>query len=195
MPPASGAGRFPNLNDRAEGPARYAPPDHLLFVQAGTLFAQRFDVNTLQVGGEPVPIAENVGRVTDQCEVARIRGRHHRLPSRIGRPAAVRMVRWNTRTLVRAIGGSSMLSVAGFQAASSPGFAPFFQVQTRSTHILRARCRSSGLCDRRKPTQGGVRTHLCRAQSVPATLPIACRSIGRPVSASIRLAFHQSGLS
>jgi hypothetical protein len=65
MPPASGAGRFPNLNDRAEGPARYAPPDHLLFVQAGTLFAQRFDVNTLQVGGEPVPIAENVGRVTD----------------------------------------------------------------------------------------------------------------------------------
>ena len=36
----------------------------------------------------------------------------------------------------------SMLSVAGLQAGSSLGFAPFFQVQTLSTHILRARCRS-----------------------------------------------------
>jgi serine/threonine protein kinase/Tol biopolymer transport system component len=40
--------------------ALYVPPGYLLFVRRQTLFAQRFDLNRLQVVGEPVSIAEGV---------------------------------------------------------------------------------------------------------------------------------------
>jgi serine/threonine protein kinase len=44
----------------ADGPADVAPPDHLLFVREGVLYAQRFDMRTLEPAGEPVPVAANV---------------------------------------------------------------------------------------------------------------------------------------
>ena len=44
----------------ADFPAVYAPPDHLLFVRQGTLFAQRFDRTRLALAGTPFPVAEQV---------------------------------------------------------------------------------------------------------------------------------------
>jgi len=42
----------------------YAPPGFLLFLRERTLMAQPFDVNKLQLSGEPFPIAEQVGSNT-----------------------------------------------------------------------------------------------------------------------------------
>jgi serine/threonine protein kinase len=44
----------------ADSKAVYAPPGWLLFVRQNTLFAQRFDAATRQLGGEPVPVVDNV---------------------------------------------------------------------------------------------------------------------------------------
>jgi len=41
----------------------YAPPGYLLYMQNGTLLAQRFDADRLELSGEPVPVAEHV--ITD----------------------------------------------------------------------------------------------------------------------------------
>ena len=40
--------------------AVYAPSGHLLFVRAGTLFAQDFDLARLEVAGRPIPVAEHL---------------------------------------------------------------------------------------------------------------------------------------
>ncbi len=40
--------------------ARYSPTGHLLFVQPGTLLAAPFDVEALEVTGQPVPIIEGI---------------------------------------------------------------------------------------------------------------------------------------
>jgi Tol biopolymer transport system component len=45
---------------RTEVRAAYTPPGYLLFVQQGTLMAQRFDPNRLQLTDEPVRVAEQV---------------------------------------------------------------------------------------------------------------------------------------
>ena len=47
----------------AESGALYAPPGYLLFVREGALTAQAFDDGSLQLTGEPVPVAERVGRM------------------------------------------------------------------------------------------------------------------------------------
>ena len=39
---------------------RYLPSGHLLYIHGGTLFAQLFDVDRLQVSGNPVPIMDNI---------------------------------------------------------------------------------------------------------------------------------------
>ena len=44
----------------ADFPAVYGPPDHLLFVRQGALFAQRFDRTRLALAGTPFPVAEQV---------------------------------------------------------------------------------------------------------------------------------------
>ena len=44
--------------------ASYAPPGYLLFLTGGTLMAQRFDADALQLSGEPSPVAEGVGGST-----------------------------------------------------------------------------------------------------------------------------------
>jgi dipeptidyl aminopeptidase/acylaminoacyl peptidase len=44
----------------ADGPAVYAATGHLLFSREGKLLAQGFDLDRLQLRGEPFPIAENV---------------------------------------------------------------------------------------------------------------------------------------
>jgi serine/threonine protein kinase/Tol biopolymer transport system component len=44
----------------SDSPAIYAPPGYLLFVREGTLFAQTFNAERLQLQGEPVTIAEQV---------------------------------------------------------------------------------------------------------------------------------------
>lgn len=41
--------------------AMFAAPNHLLFMRHGTLMAQQFDPNSLELAGEPFPIAEGVG--------------------------------------------------------------------------------------------------------------------------------------
>jgi len=38
----------------------YSPPGYLLFVRAGTLFAQPFDANRLELNGDALPVAEGV---------------------------------------------------------------------------------------------------------------------------------------
>jgi eukaryotic-like serine/threonine-protein kinase len=40
--------------------AVFAPPQHVLFVRQGTLFAQRFDATVLGLVGEPTPLAQDV---------------------------------------------------------------------------------------------------------------------------------------
>jgi len=40
--------------------ARYAPSGHLLYVNQGTLFAVPFDVNRLELSGQPIPMVANV---------------------------------------------------------------------------------------------------------------------------------------
>ena len=44
----------------SESAAVYLPAGYLLFVRGGTLFAQRFDVTTLQVSGASLPVADHV---------------------------------------------------------------------------------------------------------------------------------------
>ena len=39
---------------------RYAPTGHLVYARAGTLYAVPFDIESLQVTGEPVPVVESV---------------------------------------------------------------------------------------------------------------------------------------
>jgi eukaryotic-like serine/threonine-protein kinase len=43
--------------------AAYAPPGYILFVQEGSLMAQRLDVGTLKLTGDAFPVAEHVGLV------------------------------------------------------------------------------------------------------------------------------------
>ena len=45
----------------ADSPAVYAPPGYVLFIREGTLLAQPFDARKLQLNGEPVGVAEQVG--------------------------------------------------------------------------------------------------------------------------------------
>jgi Tol biopolymer transport system component len=47
----------------AESGAVYAPPGYLLFVREGALTAQAFDARSLRLTGEPIPVAERVGRM------------------------------------------------------------------------------------------------------------------------------------
>ncbi len=44
-----------------ESQVQYVPPGYLLFSRGGSLVIQRFDVRALKLGGEPVPVAEQVG--------------------------------------------------------------------------------------------------------------------------------------
>jgi Tol biopolymer transport system component len=46
---------------RTQGRAMYVQPGYLLFDRDGTIFAQRFDVRSLQIQGEPVFVAQGVG--------------------------------------------------------------------------------------------------------------------------------------
>jgi eukaryotic-like serine/threonine-protein kinase len=46
---------------QAQSSAEYAPPGFLLTVREGTLVAWRFDLATLQLSGDPIPVAGNVG--------------------------------------------------------------------------------------------------------------------------------------
>jgi len=43
--------------------AAYAPPGYLFFLRDRTLMAQAFDANRLAIGGEPIPVAEDVDRL------------------------------------------------------------------------------------------------------------------------------------
>src|SRR6185436_12600068 len=51
----------PRLVLNVESAAAYAPPGYLLFVRERTLMAQPFDADKLQLTGEAVPVAEQVG--------------------------------------------------------------------------------------------------------------------------------------
>jgi len=53
--------------DRA---AKYADPGYLLFVREKTLMAQQFDAKSLQLSGEPFPVAEDVDSSSNNQSVA-----------------------------------------------------------------------------------------------------------------------------
>jgi serine/threonine protein kinase len=55
---ASLDGGEPKLIVHGDSNALYAPPGYLLFVREGTLMAQRFDVGSLRLTGDPMPLAE-----------------------------------------------------------------------------------------------------------------------------------------
>ncbi len=46
---------------RANSSVEFVPPDHLLYWNEGAALARRFDPRTLQVSGDPVPLADGVG--------------------------------------------------------------------------------------------------------------------------------------
>ncbi|HUV12920.1 MAG TPA: protein kinase, partial [Acidobacteriota bacterium] len=46
--------------------ARYVPTGHLVYVRAGTLLAVPFDVGSLEVNGDPVPVVEGVGQASGE---------------------------------------------------------------------------------------------------------------------------------
>ena len=58
---ASLQGGEPELVVRNDTSALYADPGYLLFIQQGTLMAQRFDADSLRLIGDAVPVAEHVG--------------------------------------------------------------------------------------------------------------------------------------
>jgi hypothetical protein len=43
----------------------YSPPSYLLYLRQETLMAQAFDASKLELGGNPFPVAEGVGRTAD----------------------------------------------------------------------------------------------------------------------------------
>src|SRR5207249_3629784 len=45
----------------ADSQAMYSEPGYVLFVREGTLLAQRFDARSLQISGEPLPLAQQIG--------------------------------------------------------------------------------------------------------------------------------------
>lgn len=57
----------------ADSLALFAPPDQILYVRQQTLFAQRFDLNKLEMIGDPAPIAEQIafgGDVDGQAAIS-----------------------------------------------------------------------------------------------------------------------------
>ena len=58
---ASLDGSEPKLIVRGDSVGLYAPPGFLLYVQNGTLMAQRFDATALRLIGDAMPLAEHVG--------------------------------------------------------------------------------------------------------------------------------------
>ena len=63
----------PRVILRGGSHGRYLPSGHIAYVRNGTLFAVRFDVNRLEVVGDPVPVVEgisavlSIGRRAVQC--------------------------------------------------------------------------------------------------------------------------------
>ncbi len=55
-------GARPRLLVRNAADARYLPTGHLAFMRQGTLFVVPFNVNTLQVAGDPVPVLPDVSQ-------------------------------------------------------------------------------------------------------------------------------------
>jgi len=58
----SADGKRNELLIRSDSSAHFAPPNHLLWVNGGTLLAQTFNVERLALAGQPVAIAEGIGR-------------------------------------------------------------------------------------------------------------------------------------
>jgi Tol biopolymer transport system component len=54
----------------ADSKALYAPSGHLLFARLSTLFAQRFDVQRLELAGDAIPLAEQVAVATGGSYIA-----------------------------------------------------------------------------------------------------------------------------
>ena len=50
--------------------AVYVPTGHLLFTKENLLMAQRFDLNRLEVSGEPIPVAEQVASYTGDSSIS-----------------------------------------------------------------------------------------------------------------------------
>jgi serine/threonine protein kinase len=55
-------GKMTGTIARAESGCVYAEPGYILYTREGRLFAQRLDVGTLKVSGEPIPLGEDGGQ-------------------------------------------------------------------------------------------------------------------------------------
>jgi eukaryotic-like serine/threonine-protein kinase len=55
---------------QSDGPAVFVPPDHVVYVNQGTLFAQPVDASAFTLRGEPVRLAENIATETGASAVA-----------------------------------------------------------------------------------------------------------------------------
>jgi Tol biopolymer transport system component len=81
----------------ADAAAVFAPPGHLLFLRQGTLFAQAFDPDALQLTGAPLPVAQPV--VFDPTRyVAAVSASSTVVVFRTGAPAGLRQFVWLDRT-------------------------------------------------------------------------------------------------
>ena len=63
------SGGTPKIVARGSHYGRYVPTGHLVYLQHGTLFAVRFDLDSLETMGEAVPVVEGV--LTNQSPAAR----------------------------------------------------------------------------------------------------------------------------
>jgi serine/threonine-protein kinase len=66
------SGGTPKIIARGSHYGRYVPTGHLVYLQHGTLFAVRFDLDSLETMGEAVPVVEGVltNQITGGAQVA-----------------------------------------------------------------------------------------------------------------------------
>jgi eukaryotic-like serine/threonine-protein kinase len=77
--------------------AAWSPPGYLLFAREATLFAQRFDLNTLHLSGEPVSVAEDVSSNDGNGRSSFATSGNGVLIYRAGEAAATGQVTWYGR--------------------------------------------------------------------------------------------------
>lgn len=98
--------------------AGFAPPDQLLFMRKSALMAQRFDVNKLELQGDPFPVVDNVGTNTANSVAGFSASDNGVIAFRIGGSFADRVLRWVDRA------GKPLGDVGAVGAHANPALSP-----------------------------------------------------------------------